>query len=38
MSGFVKTNTTYSPSDNIVSITGLNHDVLDKVQNIVEVN
>jgi hypothetical protein len=38
ISGFVKTNTTYSPSDNIVSITGLNHDVLDKVQNIVEVN
>ena len=32
ISGFVKTNTTYSPSDNIVSITGLNHDVLDKVQ------
>ena len=38
ISGFVKTDTTYSPSNNIVSITGLNHDVLDDVQNIIEVN
>jgi hypothetical protein len=38
ISGFVKTNTTHSPTDNIVSVTGINHDVLDDIQNIVEVN
>lgn len=38
ISGFVKTGTTHSPTDNIVSVTGINHDVLDDIQNIVEVN